>query len=503
ASSPQPNEHLFITNSLGMKLVYVPPGEFRMGAASTEKGANPEEAPQHSVRILNGYYLGCFEVSVGEYDRVMRAAAATGPTPPSEDLRRPAYGISWDDATAFCRKLSSMPDEVSARRVYRLPSEAEWEYACRAGMGTSFAFGDQLSTEDAQFSDPARRPSEAALIGTYRPNSFGLYDMHGNVWEWCGDWFSGSYYASSSMDSPKGPANGELRVIRGGSWRAPASLCRSAFRDGNDADVRRDDYGFRVLCTLNESSSTSATDVAAAPTASSGSQELQSGALDISRLVEQIEPSVVRIDTRGRRGAGTGSGFLIDDLGTIVTNYHVVENAMRARAVFHDGKEVAISGYLAMYPEQDLAVLRLTDVPEGRKPLPICEEFPIRGQRVMALGAPYGFSFTPTDGIVSAIRDANEMAKSLPGLKLRVTWIQTTTPISPGNSGGPLINSKGEVIGVNTITHRMGQNLNFAVSAKDVKQALQKSDGLSVHALAPQATSISEIIRALQGAAPD
>ena len=499
-------QHTTIVNSIGMTLVHLPPGEFLMGASAKENTPAPEEQPQHRVRILNGFYLGCHEVTTADYRKII--STTSSPTLPAKELtsRSPACGISWVEANEFCKQLSLHPQEVAAHRRYRLPTEAEWEYACRAGTTTAFSTGDQLLPEHAKFLSENGAASNAngpAVTGSTPANAFGLHDMHGNVWEWCSDWFSAGYYSSSNVESPRGPDTGDLRSIRGGSWKTGQNLCRSAFRDGNDPNSHRDDYGFRVVCVIDDGLQQVATQPGASGYSATGgaaSADLFSppGELAFADLIEKIEPSVVRINTSGPRGGGCGSGFLVDDHGTILTNYHVVENATRARAVFSDGYELEVSGYLALLPERDLAVLRLVKIPTARQPLSISNEVPRKGERVIAFGAPIGLSFTASDGIVSAIRSSTEMAKQSSSLNLQVTWIQTTTPISPGNSGGPLVNASGKVIGINTITFRAGQNINFAVSGMDAIEVLKDSDGLSVRKFSPRSTSLSEIIRQLE-----
>src|SRR5262249_37514254 len=147
----------------------------------------------------------------------------------------------YADALAFCKKLSALAAEKKARRVYRLPSEAEWEYACRAGTKTPFHYGDSLSSKQANFD--GSKPYGAAVrgpylertcaVGTFAPNAWGLYDMHGNVWEWCHDWYAEGYYKKSPPRDPQGPSRGTLRVIRGGSWYYFARSCRAAIRFKN------------------------------------------------------------------------------------------------------------------------------------------------------------------------------------------------------------------------------------------------------------------------------
>jgi formylglycine-generating enzyme required for sulfatase activity len=139
-----------------------------------------------------------------------------------------------------------LPEERAVGRVYRLPTEAEWEYACRAGTRTAFASGEELTPEDGNFSTPDAEATQTTRVGSYRANLFGLYDLHGNVWEWCADWYRGSYYKSSPPRDPAGPPAGEFRVLRGGSWRSQALTCRAAYRNAL-APHHRDRYtGFRV-----------------------------------------------------------------------------------------------------------------------------------------------------------------------------------------------------------------------------------------------------------------
>jgi formylglycine-generating enzyme required for sulfatase activity len=155
------------------------------------------------------------------------------------DPNCPVENISWLDAVEFCKKLSDLPEERVAGRVYRLPTEAEWEYSCRAGSTTAF-FCDSFDLEDyAWFSSSSTHP----VVGK-KPNPWGLYDMHGNVWEWCSDWY-GDYPTSSVID-PVGPASGSLRSVRGGSWRNRPETCRSAYRYRLAPETRNRDLGFRV-----------------------------------------------------------------------------------------------------------------------------------------------------------------------------------------------------------------------------------------------------------------
>src|SRR5262249_22585839 len=143
-----------------------------------------------------------------------------------ECRRHPVDSVSWEDAVAFCQKLSEQAEEISKGRTYRLPTEAEWEYACRGGANAStpFAFGESLSSKQANFNGNypynaarGRYLERTAPVGSYLPNAFGLFDMHGNLWEWCADWYSEDYYSQSPRQDPPGPPRGTLRVLRGGS----------------------------------------------------------------------------------------------------------------------------------------------------------------------------------------------------------------------------------------------------------------------------------------------
>jgi formylglycine-generating enzyme required for sulfatase activity len=152
--------------------------------------------------------------------------------------RRPVEQVSWNEAMEFCRKAS----ELTGRK-FRLPTEAEWEYACRAGTTTAYNTGSVLGPNQANY-----QSVETRVVGSYSPNAWGFYEMHGNVWEWCSDWFGD--YPNSSVSDPKGPGNGTYRVLRGGCWINDARLCRSAFRDWDAPGFRSSNVGFRVALDL-------------------------------------------------------------------------------------------------------------------------------------------------------------------------------------------------------------------------------------------------------------
>jgi formylglycine-generating enzyme required for sulfatase activity len=235
-----------ITNSVGMKLVLIPKGTFMMGSPIEEEGADDDEE-QHQVTISKDYYLGVTEVTQGQYEKVM----GTNPSHfqkrvirKSDSSMYPVESVSWKDAVEFCKKLSELPEEKKAGRVYRLPTEAEWEYACRAGSKTAYSFGaDSRSLGDyAWFGGNSGQQTHP--VGEKKANAWGLYDMHGNVWEWCSDWYG--VYPKGSVSDPSGPSEGSGRVLRGGSWYLGAADCRSAFRIRRGPSLRLNDGGFRV-----------------------------------------------------------------------------------------------------------------------------------------------------------------------------------------------------------------------------------------------------------------
>jgi formylglycine-generating enzyme required for sulfatase activity len=239
-----------ITNSIGMKLVLIPKGTFMMGSPTSEQGASyyrDGHETQHEVTISEDYYLGVFEVTQGQYEKVM----GTNPSyfqkrviGKSDSSMYPVEQVSWEDAVEFCKKLSDLPEEKKAGRVYRLPTEAEWEYACRAGSKAAYSFGANSKTlgDYAWFGENSG--SQTHPVGEKKANAWGLYDMHGNVWEWCSDWYG--VYPKGSVSDPSGPSEGSIRVGRGGSWSNEAADCRSADRFRLDPSFRGFGDGFRV-----------------------------------------------------------------------------------------------------------------------------------------------------------------------------------------------------------------------------------------------------------------
>ena len=247
-----------------MKFMLIPPGEFDMGSTEAEvaklleqaKATNqpswyidrlPAEAPKHRVRITKPFYLGLCEVTQAQYERV----TGTNPSQFKDDATCPVEMVSWDEASAFCRKLGELPQEQGARAEYRLATEAEWEYACRAGTTTTWYSGDdEAGLKDIAWYN-ANAEGKTHPVGQKSPNAWGLYDMHGNVWEWCQDWWADGYYATSPLDDPPGASGGSDRVDRGGSWNGHAGRCRAAYRYGCEPSYRYDDLGFRLARTVS------------------------------------------------------------------------------------------------------------------------------------------------------------------------------------------------------------------------------------------------------------
>jgi formylglycine-generating enzyme required for sulfatase activity len=244
-----------LINSIGMRFVTVPAGEFLMGVPDAGNFAELPECPVHRVRLASEFLLGVHEVTRGQYveviGRVPDGAPERGSPPSSADSnddRLPVVGITWAEATYFCSQLSERAEERAAARRYRLPTEAEWEYACRAGREEPYDWRPERSSGD-QSGDAAGilPPLSIRPVGSYRPNSFGLHDMRGNAWEWTADWFDRDYYVRSPVDNPRGPAEGYLKVVRGGDWRFVGERCHIDYPMLSPWK-QNPVVGFRVVC---------------------------------------------------------------------------------------------------------------------------------------------------------------------------------------------------------------------------------------------------------------
>jgi len=299
---------VYLGGGVKLKMTLIPAGEFKMGSGESAEATAAffnktyaeyvmkaeflkDEHPQHRVRITKPFYLGTYHVTRGQFrqfvkDSGYKTDAEKGERPGSfgwdPDMKafifnakyswrnagfeqtdeHPVVNASWNDAVAFCKWLSKKEG-----KTYRLPTEAEWEYACRAGTTTRYSSGDDPETL-AKVGNVADAAAKAQLpdwtwtikandgyvftapVGKFKPNAFGLYDMHGNAWQWCADWYGAEYYAKSPIDDPTGPDSGDDRVLRGGSWSDWPVSSRSAERCKFTPDGR--DYGltgFRVSRT--------------------------------------------------------------------------------------------------------------------------------------------------------------------------------------------------------------------------------------------------------------
>jgi formylglycine-generating enzyme required for sulfatase activity len=239
---------LALGNGTTMELVWIPPGEFDMG----DKSGEANEQPVHRVRITRGFWMGKYEVTQEQYGALM------GDNPSGyRASRNPVENVNWADTQAFLAKLNEK-GILPAGCLCRLPTEAQWEYACRAGTATKYYTGNSIADLNAAgWYGPSRvllkggnSGNRPHAVGQKRADRFGLYDMIGNVWEWCADWY-GPYQAGAGVD-PKGPASGTQRVRRGGAFPNPGEMISSACRGGEHPDHRTSGIGFRVCCAQAE-----------------------------------------------------------------------------------------------------------------------------------------------------------------------------------------------------------------------------------------------------------
>jgi formylglycine-generating enzyme required for sulfatase activity len=232
------------TNSIGMKFVLIPAGIFMMGADKDFEEADDWELPRHQVTISKPFYLGVYEVTQQQWTAVM------GNNPSKfKGGDNPVETVSWEDAQDFIKRLN----QKEGHSLYRLPTEAEWEYAARAGSTSTYFFGDNKSQlgDYAWYVDNSGQ--ETHPVGQKRANAWGLYDMLGNVFEWNQDWFGETYYANSPSADPTGPISGAYRVVRGCSWFNDAGYCRSAPRGRSEPASRFERIGFRLAFPLEGS----------------------------------------------------------------------------------------------------------------------------------------------------------------------------------------------------------------------------------------------------------
>jgi len=203
--------------------------------------ASVSEKPAHPVTLTKPFYMGKYEATQAQYLQILghNPSRFQGPTNPVEF-------VTWEDASEFCKQAS-----VASKETVRLPTEAEWEYACRAGTQTVYSSGDQAADLDRVAWHHGNSKRSTHPVGEKAPNGFGLYDMHGNLWEWCSDWYADTYYATSPSDDPQGPAIGKERVVRGGSWSNPPRACRAAYRLCGYPEMHDSAVGFRVVVEVS------------------------------------------------------------------------------------------------------------------------------------------------------------------------------------------------------------------------------------------------------------
>ncbi len=240
-----------------MEFIEIPAGKFLMGAIPGDLLAKENETPQHEVSISKPFFLGRFEVTQLQYKKVIGenpsyfAPYGRGASEVEGWVTEnfPVEMVNWFDANEFCEKLSERPEEKAAGRCYRLPTEAEWEYACRAGATTRFSFGDHPQPDLANYKGYVGRTQP---VGSYPANAWGLHEMQGNVLEWCSDWHVNDYYSRSPAVDPPGPdvSPDDLRVLRGGGYAfTPAS---ASFRDDIPPHYRGPGHGLRVVMEIVE-----------------------------------------------------------------------------------------------------------------------------------------------------------------------------------------------------------------------------------------------------------
>ena len=246
-AQPRKDQPKPFTNSIGMKFVWIRPGNFVMGSPKEEKLRRDDET-QHKVTLTKGFYMGVYTVTQEQWQAVM----GKNPSKFKGEKNLPVETVSWDDCQEFVKKLRGKD-----KKLYRLPTEAEWEYACRAGTKTPFYFGDTISTDQANYNGnftygngkKGVNREKTTPVGSFPANAWGLHDMHGSVFQWCQDVY-GEYPQKDVVD-PTGAEKGQWRMLRGGSWGVVPVACRSAWRFWSVPGYRDDGFGCRLCFCLD------------------------------------------------------------------------------------------------------------------------------------------------------------------------------------------------------------------------------------------------------------
>lgn len=244
--APLETKTFLLPGGVSLEMVYLPSGTFLMGRYPGEQDSTDSQDPQHQVAVP-GFWMAKYELTKEQWKAVMGTTPWAGQENVLDDPKSPAVYVSWDDARRFTRALSNYTGTI-----FRLPSESEWEYACRAGTTTRFYWGDDPAFAEGDdycwwgYNADEVGESYAHVSGLKLPNAFGLYDMSGNVWEWCHDWYGSDFYRNSGRDNPGGPSSGSYRVLRGGCWNYDAASSRAAIRGRSHPGVRKSFLGFRL-----------------------------------------------------------------------------------------------------------------------------------------------------------------------------------------------------------------------------------------------------------------
>lgn len=253
ASTYKASQQPAISNSIGMEFRLVPRGQFRMATPDIGNDVDvPPEAHPRVVSVTHAYYIGANEVRQCDFERVMGSNPSFCQAEASIQVENyPVEQVTWFDAIEFCNRLSEMPAEISAGRTYRLPTEAEWEYACRSGSSNAFRFDRGRAASDRSGENAGKNDAlPIRPVRSYASNSLGLYDMRGNVFEWCSDWHNRMAYLSDTSVDPRGPPSGISKVVRGGDWVHVGDACKLP-RTPVPPNRRNQFIGFRVICIVH------------------------------------------------------------------------------------------------------------------------------------------------------------------------------------------------------------------------------------------------------------